>query len=333
MPITTATSARARRTLALALTLSSMLAIGSLAGCGGSGGGGSAPAAMTERDFADDPSASAAATGVVVDFLEPATATPTSDDTGDAGTDIIPYEFSQTVTDRFCWQDDDPAAAHYAALVDAHGAEVLRVQANGDCVTRVVEAGAYTLHLVHDGQSGETLPVFVEAIDGASGTTAGQAEEPVSTFLRSRKCVRCKLDRADLADLNLAGVDFDRATFNFANLNGANLQGANLYRSEFVGATLVTANLKETDVTQSAPEDADLTGVSFVGAELYGTGFSRSVLSRADLSGLTLTTVNLCRARLDGTDFSGSDLSGANWRNCEPCRPGSIGQCVQERIR
>ncbi len=31
------------------------------------------------------------------------------------------------VTDRFCWQDEAPDAAHYATLVDAHGAEVLRV--------------------------------------------------------------------------------------------------------------------------------------------------------------------------------------------------------------
>src|SRR5262245_11515679 len=158
-------------TVAAILSLLGVIAAGGITGCGGGGGGGAASSAMTENDFAADPSALADPDeGIVVDFLEAADSALPDQDTGDVGVDVIPYEYRRTTANRFCWEDDDVEAEHFATLIDGAGAEVLRVQANRECVTKVIEPGKYALRIVHDDRSAETLAVFVEA--GAGETAA-----------------------------------------------------------------------------------------------------------------------------------------------------------------
>ena len=96
--------------------------------------------------------------GVVVNLLESAGYAPAEQDTGDVGSDAIPYEYTSAVTNTFCWDDDDLDAAHVMTLVDRAGAEILRLQPNGACVTAIIEPGDYSLRLVHDGRSRRRSP-------------------------------------------------------------------------------------------------------------------------------------------------------------------------------
>ena len=51
---------------------------------------------------------------------------------------------------------------HYTKLYeDSEGSLVLTVQANGDCVTVVIEAGDYSLSIHHDGSNEDSLPIFL----------------------------------------------------------------------------------------------------------------------------------------------------------------------------
>jgi len=97
-----------------------LLASVSFIGCGSDGGGGSSQdtQALTENDFAEDPSIVAEPTGgVVVTFLEPPDSEEPENDTGEIGVDIIPYTYKRTLNHTFCWEDDDPDAEHFMVLL------------------------------------------------------------------------------------------------------------------------------------------------------------------------------------------------------------------------
>src|SRR5262245_4378320 len=360
-------------TVAAILSLLGLIAVGGVTGCGGGGGGGGAASAMTENDFAADPSAVADPDeGIVVDFLEAADSALPDQDTGDVGVDIIPYEYRRATANRFCWQDDDVEAEHFATLIDRDGAEVLRIQANGECVTKVIEPGKYVLQIVHDGRSADTLPVFVEAGAGETAavsdvgllqtvarllSTAAHAigfvqpalaqppatptmrppstptpgvAENVETLLRTRQCRGCRLDLVDLSHAMLDRVDLSNASLQRANLIGVNLHRATLHGVNFYRANLAMANLTEADIFFTALEGAILTEANFAGATVEQVGFRNARLTGANLSGLNLMDENFCLSVLDGANLTGADLSGANWVNCRPCLPGSIGMCIQE---
>jgi hypothetical protein len=89
------------------------------------------------------------------------------------------------------------------------------------------------------------------------------------------------MNGADLAGLNLSGLQFNTAILAGADLQGAYLQNAGLISVMLAHAQLQGANLA----------DADLTG--------------------ADLSAAQLQDADLRGAKLAGADFSGANLSGA----------------------
>ena len=74
------------------------------------------------------------------------------------------------------------------------------------------------------------------------------------------------LDEANLADVNLRGVDLSLAKLRGANLERADLRGANLAGADLSNASLRDANL----------DSANLTGTILEGADLSGTILTRS---------------------------------------------------------
>jgi hypothetical protein len=125
-------------------------------------GNGSNNQALTENDFANNPSLRAdPGKQVIVDFLESPSYENPVNDTGPVGIDEIPVTYTKTETRTFCWKDDNIKAMHYMLLLDSQGEEVLRVDVNGDCVTDTIEAGDYVMELHHDGSTGDPLPIFI----------------------------------------------------------------------------------------------------------------------------------------------------------------------------
>ena len=120
------------------------------------------------------------------------------------------------------------------------------------------------------GQPPPDLLYALQAIGGGYGDAF--VDTPNMTKLMSN---------ADLADLDLAGLQF-----NTALLDGADLRGADLRDAGLNSVVLAHARLQGADLT-----DTDLTGADLSAAQLQG----------ADLRG----------AKLTGADFSGANLTGA----------------------
>ncbi len=112
------------------------------------------------------------------------------------------------------------------------------------------------------------------------------------------------LSAKNLAQLDLAGIDFKAALMARTDLYGADLTGANL-----AGADLSAAKL----------DRAVLTKANFTGANLEGASILKpSIFTTPDFDiteGPTFAHANMknarIAARMDGTSFKDADLSGA----------------------
>ena len=160
-------------------------------------------------------------------------------------------------------------------------------------------------------------------------------EEPTRTRLTKARVMRTldgqdeepDLSYADLAGMDLSGVDFTNAILMGADLGGAdlsgavfveaNLSGADLRRAKLEGTLLQQADLsraKLEDADLGAVEDKNLTYANLSGTDLSGSDLSSVDLRLADLSGANLRGVNLSAANLSSADLTGADLTGADLR-------------------
>jgi uncharacterized protein YjbI with pentapeptide repeats len=173
---------------------------------------------------------------------------------------------------------------------------------------------------------------------GITGTPASLPDTESPTYLIDGYLAGpdVNLDGADLASVNLAGIDFEDATFNGADLANANLTGAS------VDGDLAGTNLSGTDLTDAylvgvssggitgtpsalpanwqlmdgylfGPSaqvtQANLTGVNLAGADLSGINLSGTNLTDADMSGADLANAGLGLTTLTGANLSGADLA------------------------
>jgi len=286
----------------LFVLLLGFISLGAIGGCGNNGGEQDDTQALTENDFVNDPSLSANPRGgVVVIFLEHPDSEQPGNDTGEVGRDIIPYRYDKDLNHTFCFEDENDDAEHFAVFFDSDGNEVLRVEANGECVTVFIPAGDYFLELTHDGKIEDILPVFA-----IPGRTAEQTVRNVDTdkglFKSSKNLFSIILN--DLHHIITPKAKAQTVADNVQTLLssdscvGCNLSGANL-----IGADLSGGNLSNADLS-----DANLTGAFLAQSDLCG----------ANLSGADLCGANLSMASLDGaTNLSGANLSGATW--CSGC--------------
>ena len=121
---------------------------------------------LTEIDFFNDPNLRVDPGGVVIaTFLEHPNSSVEQKDTGVLGRDVIPLTYSLTTNNTFCWVDEDRDAKHLMTLNDINGIEIIRVLANGDCVTEVIEPGEYDMTLHHDGRTENTFTIHLERQD------------------------------------------------------------------------------------------------------------------------------------------------------------------------
>ena len=279
----------------------------------------------TENEFLNDPSQTAnPEKDLVVMLLEPPDALPEENQTGEIGEDVFTFRYKKSVNHAFCWEDNDGEAGHFIELDDTEGNEIFRLDVNGECITVLLEAGDYLMHIHHDGMIERTLPIFVipvqedleQADDSSDGfiikgrllisntfqyllnvvtqnvNAQSAVERNVRTVIRTNACSNCDLAGADLTGADLTGANLAGADLTGADLTQANLTGANLFQTNLVGALL---------------NGADLTLANIVAAILRGA---------------TLTD-----AYLPGTNLSAADLTAAIWCDDNVCLAGSTGIC------
>ena len=172
------------------------------------------------------------------------------------------------------------------------------------------------------------------ACGDAPSPDAGRAR--VQAALRAaamaRACVRNV--RPDLRGANLAGVDLTGLNLNGAVLRDADLRGANLANVSLLSADLSGANLADADLTDGQMAYARLCGANLTNARLSRGALQGADLSDANMVGATLLGANLDRASLERADLSDAAVSFATFsearmdhallRDCSGTRPEFI---------
>lgn len=251
-----------------------------------------------------------------VTYLEPTTTSEELNLTGELGFDLFSYVYEIAVNHTVCWEDDDPGAAHVLTISNSTGAQVLRAEANGGCVTEFIAPGIYEARVDHDNLSQSTLPIFfvpqlsqvastndrvlnivlnnlyvlISKLDPVYLSYAQTDTLDITTTIITNSCLGCSLEGILLRSQDLIGVNFD----------GSDLNGAILEAGDFSNANLANTSL----------ESADIRGANFEGADLTG----------ADLR---FTEYDFC------TTFIEADLTGALWGNGCECSNSTCSNCEE----
>lgn len=291
------------------------------------------PSGYVEQSFIDDQNLSAdPEKGVVLAFLEPMGAPEEDNLTGELGFDVFPYTYSRTVNHTFCFTDRNSDSKHSVSLQTLEGVERIKLNANGACVTALIEPGDYEVVLTHGEHVTEIEPVFLRPVTSSTQITDNRAPTngvmrlvaPVGGFLISpavaddsaanattlvstNACENC-----DLSGLDLSNDDLTFADLTGANLSDTDLSGIELYESKLTGANLTRADLSGTDLTGSHLADADLTDADLTNA----------FITNADLTGADLTGADVTGIHMDD-----ATLAGVTWTDGSTCNAASIGQC------
>ena len=306
--------------------------------------------ALTENDFVQDSALRAdPEKGVIVTFLESPDSEAPENDTGEVGTDVIPVTFRQLVERTFCWDGDDPDAMEFMEIRDSEGNLVLGVEANGDCITQVIQPGDYVMIFNHDGRSEDTHPIFIipdpndtqqakqshGLFNGFKQTVANilgglksalykdaiaQVEENINTLIKTNNCQDCDLIGANLSGADLQGAELTGAIVAEADLSGANLQQAILNKAILNKTNLSGADLSGANLQQVILGDSELIGAKLGGANLSGADLFRAKLQDADLGEANLQDANLDRASLVEANLQNADLTRASLNRADLTR-------------
>jgi uncharacterized protein YjbI with pentapeptide repeats len=125
------------------------------------------------------------------------------------------------------------------------------------------------------------VPVNRTPMQGGVADDVGAALAALSRGAMIVEGAGSELERVDLRDAELDGLDIPHVCFAHSNLEGAHLTGAKL-----AGATFSDALLRKTDLSGADLRGADLTGADLEGAVLLGADLTHAKLSDTSLSGV-----------------------------------------------
>ena len=285
-----------------------MLLTSALVGCyslsGRSGDFGDGAGHLDERSLGRADAAAKEGQVVVLHLESPEAVNAHRGDTGDTGTDVIPFAFERR-SRRTLRIGSWALPSSRVELIDADGEVLLAVSGGSPSAAADVPSGRYRLRVVQgEGRRGVGT-LFVRP----------------DTMVVSKDCPGCILSGADLRRARLAGADLtgadlrtadlSHADLTGARLSGAGLQGAVANRARFSGASLRKADLSSADVIAGDLSGADLGGAVARDASFDSTALKETVLSGADLTRATLRGAVLIGADLRGARFVRSELDGA----------------------
>jgi uncharacterized protein YjbI with pentapeptide repeats len=126
------------------------------------------------------------------------------------------------------------------------------------------------------------------------------------------------LREADLAGLDLSGIDFKKSDLRGGDLREASLVGANLAECNLSRARLDHCEASDASLAGAELSRASFRGASLVKANLKGARFNDVDFREADLQNAncgqsTGKGTDLTGAKLDRCSFAGSDLRGGNF--------------------
>jgi uncharacterized protein YjbI with pentapeptide repeats len=308
------------------------LLVSLLAACGG-GSAPAAPRALSEHDFAADPSLRLAIGSVGVTALEPKdAASATSDDTGAPGTDEIPLRIAETTSVTYAMNAADNTIERVRLIKLDGNKEVFVLTAAQPRATVTLEPGDYQL-ILHSGytvaeakgvphrvvflHNGTATPAKVNASLEPKNVAADVWYNTVIGSFDLNNCFQCYMIGSDLH-----GYVVDKANLNSATIDDSNLKGVSLKSADLSSANMSESNLNGADLTQAEITNASLQYALLNGANMTATNLRGSSLFKADLSEAVLTRARLQKAymrssiliaaNLTGADLTGADLTNAN---------------------
>ena len=287
----------------------SMLLTSALVGCytlsGRSDDYGSGAGHLDERWLGREGTAAAREGQAVVLHLEsPEAVNAHRGDTGEIGTDVIPFVFERRSRGTLrigSWA----RASSRVELIDASGAVLLTVSGASPSAAAEVPPGRYRLRVSQGEGSRGVGTLFVRP------DTMVVSKDCPGCSLSGADLRRARLAAADLTGARLRTADLSHADLTGARLSGADLQGAVANRARMSGANLREGNLSSSDVIACDLSGADLGGAVARDASFDSTALKETVLSGADLTRATLRGAVLSGADLRGTRFVRSELDGA----------------------
>jgi len=309
------------------------ISLGAIGGCSNNNGGQDGTRALTENDFANDDNLRAnLEKHTVVNFLEHPESEGHENDTGELGNDTVPLRYNRTAEHTYCWEDEDEEAGHFMELDDSEGNEIFRLDVNGECITVLLEAGDYSMHIHHDAQIERTHPVFIREVSeedeqavetkglfnrlkvlasnilkGIKNTVSSDAVaqsvgDNINILITTNSCEFC----------NLSGVNFD-----IADLGGVNLRGAYLNGASFRGAYLGGADLRYVGTRldrckdNPGPDSAPYT-CRYPRTESHTVNFQDAILAGAVMNAAYLPYANMIDANLEGASIGFSNFPPFN---------------------
>ena len=127
-------------------------------------------------------------------------------------------------------------------------------------------------------------------------------------------CTKSKLmlSGSELGSANLVETDLSQTDLRDSNLAGANLEKAALYRSSLAGSNAEKANFSRIEGYRTDFQSISASGASFVSAELQRADFSNARLDSADFQKAELGRANFAKATISNANFARANLSRVN---------------------
>lgn len=272
----------------------------------------------------------------VIKLLEPGDQAQISRDTGETGFDTFIYKYEQPLNHTFCWEDSDNESAHFLTISDSDGEEILRVDANGECVTAFIPEGIFDVKIFHDNKTDITFPVFITpdeilpaeqaglnnpAIDtlkdyfvyvlenfNLTGTSHAQNNftcnrsniqncTKIMQIVNTNKCSGCIIKGADFENWDLTNADLSQSTLSNSNFTNATLKDANLEKTKCVNCTLTNTN--------------------FRGAKMGGVNLGNSAATGANFFSANMNSCSSSNVDFTQATFNGTDIAGCNFNNSD----------------
>ncbi len=125
------------------------------------------------------------------------------------------------------------------------------------------------------------------------------------------------LSHANLRKADLRGADFYRAWLVETDFRGARLEGAIFGEATLGGAKFNKCDIQNANFMKAHLFEADFKEANLGGTNFYGAFLEKAILKNQMLKGVCLESAHLKEALLTGTDLSCANLRGADFQGAD----------------
>jgi hypothetical protein len=212
--------------------------------------------------------------------------------------------------------DENPNVYYELGLAHALGKDIIPLLQSGQTIP--FDQTPFRVLSYESSEAGlralETqLTAWVSNLDFSSVPELMLRKGDVTSFNSWRQTATLRsLQREDLSEAALAGVDFHGA-----NLAEANLSAADLRRADLSDANLIRCNLERANLADTVAFRANLSEARLAGVRMSGADLTRVIILRPDLAGADLTQADVAGLTIDQASYARFESVFESCRNRE----------------